>query len=229
MHLIRRAMLVCAVAIVALLGTSRSLHADEADAGQRAFIKDYVAALASGDATTLKQLLHPAALACISGDNQDYFDFLLANDLRHAGDFGAGHKVTRIAALVDGAPSLSFSPDLLFYPVAPTHEFQIDTHNGQNRFLILIRTMASVDGHWFNVIPCPTEAGLHAFRAARAKNESQQARAKQLAADLRDPLLSQVRELLTQRRRMDAMELYKSKADVDLTTASRVIDVLDGK
>ena len=137
--------------------------------------------------------------------------------------------MARITALADGAPSLSFPSNILFYPSAPTHEFQIDTRTGQLRFLTLIRAMAAVDGQWFIVVPCPTPEGLQAFHASRAENERRQARIIQLAADLSEPLRSQVRTLLAERRRIDAIQLYKSQADLDLTTASRVIDVLDGK
>src|SRR5262245_30419480 len=229
MHFIRRALLICTVAALALVAASTATHADETDAAQRAFIKDYVDALVARDTTALRQLLHPAALACITDDNRDYFDLLQANDLRRAEDFGAKYTVTRITALADGAPSLSLPPELLFYPIAPTHEFQIETRNGPSRLLALIRTMASVDGHWFIVVPCPTTAGLEAVRASVVKRESQQARAKQLAADVHEPLLSEVRALLAQRRRIEAIELYKSKQDLDFTTASLVIDILEGK
>src|SRR5262245_37113889 len=229
MHLIRRAMLVCTVAALVLLSVEAAARADDTDAAQRAFIKDYVAALTSRNVAILRRLQHPATVACIADDNRDYFDALLVNDLRRAGDFAADYSVTRITALTGGAPSLSLPPNLLFYPAAPTHEFQIDTRNGEHRSLTLIRVMAAVDGQWFLIAPCPTPEGLQAFHVSRAERESQRARAIQLAADLREPLLSQVRTLLAQHRRIEAIQIYKSHADLDLTTASRVIDVLDGK
>ena len=43
MHLIRRALLICTVAALALIGIGTASLADETDAAQRAFIRDYVA------------------------------------------------------------------------------------------------------------------------------------------------------------------------------------------
>jgi len=80
-------------------------------------------------------------------------------------------------------------------------------------------------GTWFIVLGCPTLKGIEFFHERR-EGERQQARAKQLAGELQEPLLSEIRNLLGQNRRVDAIKRYQSSANVDLTIASQVIDAL---
>ena len=62
-----------------------------------------------------------------------------------------------------------------------------------------------------------------------AAGAKQQAHARALADDLRDPLLSEVRGLLAQPSRVEAINRYRAAAGVDTTTATQVIDMLDSK
>jgi len=61
-----------------------------------------------------------------------------------------------------------------------------------------------------------------------AAGAKQQAHARALADDLRDPLL-EVRGLLAQPSRVEAINRYRAAAGVDTTTATQVIDMLDSK
>ena len=49
---------------------------------------------------------------------------------------------------------------------------------------------------------------------------------QELASKLGEPLLSELKGLLTQNRRIDAIKRYEDAAKVDLTTAVQVIDAL---
>ena len=57
----------------------------------------------------------------------------------------------------------------------------------------------------------------------------QQARAHALADELHDPLLSEIRALLAQHNRIEAIKRYGAASSVDTTTASQVIDTLENK
>ena len=89
-----------------------------------------------------------------------------------------------------------------------------------------MRLAAEQDGTWFIVGGCPTDQGLAMFRERHEEGAQQQARARDLASKLGELLRSEIRDLLAQNRRVDALKRYQDAANVDLTTATRVIDVL---
>jgi hypothetical protein len=140
----------------AVLMSLSALDAPAADAAQRDLIARYVGALAAQDEAGLRKLFHPAVLACITAENHDFFDFLVAKDLSHGQELRAGYTVTRLEPVTDGTAGGSM-PELLTMPVAPTHEFQIDTPlDDKNHSLGVIRTIAPLEGAWFLVTEYPT-------------------------------------------------------------------------
>jgi hypothetical protein len=208
----------CAAAILGIA------HAADISAPQRMLVERYVAAITSHDAAALKALYHPATRACMNADNADFFEFLFGNDLRFEGDLKEGYKLTGFdtadPSIVEGNAMGGMIPQ----PVAPTHQFQIDTAG--TRVVTIVRMAAEQDGAWFIVAGCPTEQGLAMFRERRGQGAQQLARARELASKLDEPLLSDIKDLLAQNRRIDAIKRYQDAAKVDLTTATRVIDVL---
>ena len=208
----------------------KDAHADGIDAAQRAFVDHYVAAVVAHDGENLKRLMHPASLACASEENRDYFDFVSNQDLRNAGALSGGYELTSFAPLEAETATLSAMGGLLRNPTPPTHQFQIDTpFDANNQSLTLIRLAAQSDGAWFIVTGCPTEQGLAFFRERMAAGAKQQARARALAGDLRDPLLSEIRALLLQHKRVEAIKRYGAASGVDTTAATQVIDALESK
>ena len=90
-----------------------------------------------------------------------------------------------------------------------------------------MRLAAQSNGAWFIVTGCPTEQGLAFFRERMAAGTKEQARARALAEDLHDPLLSEIRALLVQHKRVEAINRYGAASRVDTTTATQVIDTLE--
>ena len=209
------------IGLAAILG---SAHADDINAAQRMLVERYVAAITAHDATALKALFHPATRACVNSDNEDFFEFLFGNDLRFESDLKDGYKLTSFdtadPSIVDGNAMGGMFPQ----PVTPTHQFQIDTAG--RRSLTIVRLAAEQDGTWFIVGGCPTEKGLATFRERHEEGAQQQARARDLASKLGEPLRAEIKNLLAQNRRVDAIKRYQDAANVDLTTATRVIDAL---
>jgi hypothetical protein len=217
------------LAIAALLGIALGVgtaQAQDSDAAQRALVERYAAAVTAHDAEALKALYHPASLACIDAANQDYFDFLFDHDLRFQNDLRGGYKLTGVGPADPYLASMNAMEGMLVAPVTPTHQFQIDTSGGDgSRAVSIVRMTAERDGAWFIVAGCPTEKGLAAFRQRRGAG-AQQVRAQELASKLGEPLLSELKGLLAQNRRIDAIKRYQDAAKVDLTTAVQVIDAL---
>jgi hypothetical protein len=218
------------LAMAALLGIALGLgtaQAQDIDAAERTLVERYAAAVTAHDVEALKALYHPASIACIDAANQDYFDFLFDNDLRFQNDLKSGYKVTAVGPADPYLASMNSMDGMLVAPVTPTHQFQIDTTGGDgSRAVTIVRMTAERDGVWFIVAGCPTEKGLAAFRQRRGAAAPAQARIQELASKLGEPLLSELKDLLTQNRRIDAIKRYEDAAKVDLTTAVQVIDAL---
>jgi hypothetical protein len=203
------------------------VRAREGDAAQRDFVARYVAALTSQDGERLRSLHHPASLACIGAENRDYYDFIFGKELSRAAELRGGYTLTRFAPVDAETAAMSEMGGMVPNPVKPTHQFQIDTpFDSNNHSLMILRMAVQHNEAWFIVLGCPTAQAVAFFRARRAEGERQQARARQLAADVREPLLSEIKALLVEKRRIDAVKRFKDSAAVDLTTATQVIDVL---
>ena len=144
--------------------------------------------------------------------------------MRFASDLKDGYKLTGFdtadPSIVEGNAMGGTVPA----PVAPTHQFQIDTAGV--RAVTIVRMAAEQDGMWFIVAGCPTEKGLTMFRERINRGAEQQARARELASKIDAPLLSEIKDLLAQNRRIEAIKRYQNAAQVDLTTAASVIDAL---
>jgi hypothetical protein len=199
---------------------------DGGDAARRRFVQQYMAAIRDRDVAAITRLTHPASLACIDDASRAFFDSILRGELRHAATV-AGYRITRIAPA--GAPSLPGVPDGMFRePVAATHEFQVD-FGANAASTTLIRRIAPLDGAWYTVVPCPTAEGLERFRERDVRRREQRAQAETLAAELKEPLVSELKALLAAHRRLDAVRRYREASGADLTTAVAVIDVLSGR
>ena len=120
-------------------------------------------------------------------------------------------------------------PSLFRYPVPPTHEVQIDFETSGGRSKTLVRMLAPSEGAWREVLPCPTVDSVRMFRERQAAAKEQRAGAEQLAAAIDEPLLSELRQLLAGRHRIEAIRTYQERSGLDVTTAMQVIDVIDGR
>jgi hypothetical protein len=202
-------------------------HAADIDPTQLTLVERFIAAISAHDVERLKKLYHPASLACITAENRDVFDFVFVKDLSYAEDLKGGYSVTGFEAIDAATAAANEMGGMFSNPVPPTHQFQIDTSTDSgNRSLTLIRMAAAHDGAWFIVLGCPTAQGLAYFRERRAEGERQRAHAADLAGKLPDPLASEIRSLLAQERRVDAIKRYQSATGVDITIAVQVIDAL---
>jgi hypothetical protein len=193
------------------------------------FANDYVAALQSKDKAKFIALLHPADRACLNAKSQSYFDYIMAQQMA---DFPSGKydklSVTPLTAK-DKPMIWGFVPEKDFpYPVMPAYKVQIDYTTSSGVFSDLLETAQS-GGSYYWVTACPTAAGLQFMRASQEQGARQQARAKKLAAAVRDPLLSKIKALLAKQDKIGAIKAYQKAAGADMTTAVMVIDIIEGQ
>jgi hypothetical protein len=191
---------------------------------QRTFAEAYLAAVTGSDLERYKLLLHPATRACMNKDNADYFKTIF--------DRRVGKTASKPVLSVEKLPEKFEMIDAMSargwkYDVRPTHAFHIDLVSTGNNQSALVAFSALDAGVWYEVLPCPNGKALIDMREAKLRDEAQWARARGLAASLRNPLRAEVLEFLKQDRPVSAAKRYSEGAHVDLTLASRVIDVLE--
>ncbi len=208
------------IRLVILLILSGLLKAADPPAAIRAtFIEPWAAALKARDPVKLKPFLHPAVAACETDANREYFDSVLAQ----GGDLTASgaYRISKLAPVAGPAPLFGME-DGFAYPIQPVYELQL-----QFEGVILIRYLAPDHGSWYEVFPCPNEKGMAMFHKAAADREQQRQKFAQLAAELKDPLLAELKTLLGQGRKIDAIHAYQQATGADLTTAHGVVELVD--
>ena len=191
---------------------------------QRTFAESYLAAVTGSDIERYKVLLHPATRACMNKDNADYFKTIF--------DRRVGKTATKPVLSVEKLPEKFELFDAMSargwkYEVRPTHAFHIDLVSTGNKQSALVAFSALDAGVWYEVLPCPNGKALIDMREAKLRDEAEWARARTLAAHLRNPLRAEVLAFLKQDRPVSAAKRYAEGAHVDLTLASRMIDVLE--
>ncbi len=191
---------------------------------QRTFAESYLAAVTGSDIERYKVLLHPATRACMNKDNADYFKTIF--------DRRVGKTATKPVLSVEKLPEKFAMFDAMSargwkYDVRPTHAFHIDLVSTGFKQSALVAFSALDAGVWYEVLPCPNGKALIDMREAKLRDEAEWARARSLAASLRNPLRAEVLAFLEQDRPVSAAKRYAEGAHVDLTLASRVIDVLE--
>jgi hypothetical protein len=210
--------------LCAILVLPCALAADPDSAIRDTFVPGYIAALRSQDTVRIKKFLHPEVLACMNEKNQEYFDYLSRSEA--GDDVGGDYKITRIAPLNGPAPLLGLPEDGFRYPIQPSYELHVEFKDGR---LELIRFLAEAHGTWFELYPCPNEKGVALVHDYLARGEEQRQHAVRLAAELKDPLLGELKALVKQQRIVDAVKKYQAAAETDPTTARMVIGVLEAQ
>ncbi|MGB6942571.1 MAG: hypothetical protein WBE37_09270 [Bryobacteraceae bacterium] len=194
--------------------------APDAAAIQNTFVKPWIAAMQSKDKAAVERLYHPAVRACMNPATKEFFDFVLEREVQDAA--GGTYHVTKIARMQQPAPTFLPEEDVK-YPVRPAYEVQIAVEHSD---LTYIRFLASANGSWYEVYPCPNQKGMAYLREQQKEGTQQRRKVAQLAAGLKDPLRSELKDLLRQQRKIDAVKKYEAAASVDLTTAVLVMDAL---
>jgi hypothetical protein len=193
--------------------------ADPATVIRTTFIEPWAAVLKTHDPAKLKPFLHPAVAACETDANREYFDSVLAQ----GGDLTASgaYHVTKLAPVSGPAPLFGME-DGFAYPIQPVYELQV-----QFEGLLLIRYLAPEHGSWYEVFACPNEKGMAMFHQAAVDREEQRQKFVQLAAELKDPLLGELKSLLAKGQKIDAIHAYQQATGADLTTAHGVVELID--
>ena len=197
-------------------------YAFAAEPDQKKFVSDYVAAVNGKDVDGLNHLVHPKYLACINNENQDYFDDYFSREIRES--IPNSYKITNITPIGNAEPLLM--AEAFSYPVRPTHWIQIDFATGAYDSKSILRQIVKVEDAWFMVVPCPTLDTVKRFRQAKIAKEKQKERAKVLFEKLNDPILSELKKLLEEGKKVQALKRYSSVTGESLSMAKEVLALL---
>jgi hypothetical protein len=191
---------------------------------QRTFAEAYVTAVTGRDIERYKRLLHPTTRACMNRGTVDYFNVIFK---RRTGQVATNprlsvEKLPEKFEMFDAMDARGWN-----YSVRPTHAFHIDLVSTGPRQSMIAAFAALENGVWYEVLPCPSHKALDEMRQAQARDEAEWTKARQLAASVRDPLRAELLTFLKQDRPVSAAKRYSEAAHVDLTLATRVVDVLE--
>ncbi|MFQ6078437.1 MAG: hypothetical protein ACE5NJ_04780, partial [Thermodesulfobacteriota bacterium] len=194
-----------------------------AEPEQEEFISEYVAAINARDILKLKRLVHPECLACITDQNHDYYEDYFSREIEE--EIPGNYKISNIKPIGKDEPLLM--SEAFSYPVRPTHWVQIDFQRGPYDFASVLRQIVKLNEAWFLVVPCPTPNTVKQFREAKVAGKKQKERAKALFKKLRDPLLSELKELLKEGKKIQAWKRYSSETKESLSMAKEVLLLLN--
>ncbi len=202
-----------------LLAGSALASSDEA-AIQNTFVKPWVEALRSKDKAGLERLFHPAVRACINSTTQEFFDIGIERlmDPVRSGPY----RITKLAPMTGPFPA--FLPEDGFHaPVQPAYDLNVQFDQSDEVMAIFL---APSNGGWYEVFPCPNEKGMAYFRQTLVDYAAAQEKAAQLAASLKDPLRSELKELLRQQQNMQVIQKIRDATGADTGMAMRVMNLL---
>ena len=204
-----------------LLNLACAAAAEPLSAEQNMFVDRYVDAIRANDVARLKMLVHPKSLACITPESADFFNDVLARRARYT----SVHSYQASARPIAPGEAL-FMEENVTYPARPTHWIQIELNLGPTSRATLMVQVLAEGGIWRELVPCPTAAALAKYREAKAQARSADQRARVLSAKLSDPLRSELRQLLSQGRKVEAITRYNAETGENLGIAKRVIELL---
>jgi hypothetical protein len=200
---------------LALVGEARA----QQPPADRAFARDFVAAINSQSLEARLALVHPQARVCTAGEVGEWWRNAVARQAKDP--VPATHKasVTELAGVLPFAERFD-------YPVKATHQLQLDYTVPPNRFRSILVFLAKDGARWTEVVPCAkpeTVAAIRANQQARARDAE---RVKALAARTSPALRDAVIALHKSGRSVEAYQTYARESGEDLATARAVVELL---
>ena len=184
------------------------------------FADELVKAIRSKKPELRQAVLHEKSRACINSQTQPYFDWIFTRQFRYA--IPEEYKVSTHPLSKPVGSSLDKSP----YPVVPTHQVQIDFLTGPYRSTTIVVLAGKDGGNWREILPCPSSEAVAGAQRSSAETERQNRRIDRLAAQVAEPLRSEIIAMARAGRRIDAIRKYAAATGEDLVIARGVVEHL---
>ena len=195
-----------------------------APTSEDAVVKAFVSAINSKDVGKLEALIHPKCRAAVTDANKAYFDEMFERDLDRKIPVDYRLTVTPIGP-DDPLPFVT----MVTYPARPTHTVQIDYEESDNRGVTLVRWVVVEEGTWWLCLQIPTAEAMAKRQEMKNENQRRQARAAQLKAELKDPLLAELKDFLKQGQKILAIKHYRAANGEGLALAKDVVELIQAE
>jgi hypothetical protein len=184
------------------------------------FVTQYVAATNAKDTARLRSFLYPKSLACIMPENKDYYDAMAS----HIGEpIPPNYKFSVMPVNEGNLKALEGMGQR--WTVKPMQELHIDYQQGDDVGSYIVYLIHE-NGRWFQDFPCATDAAIKQYRDNAVANEAALAHYKALAADIKDPLRSELLGLLRAHETGRATDRYHEATGQDYKTSMYVMNAL---
>lgn len=193
----------------------------ELDNIQKLFVEEYIKAINSSDIDNQKKLIHPKCLACITPENKEFFDDLFLSHLNQS----ISSEYKAYIKKINPDENLPFS-EYFTYPVLPTHLIQISDELGRKNLMIFV---INQDGRYFHILPCPKPEFPQKYREGKIEKENHKNKVKKLFLELKDPLRSELEDLLNRGEKIQAMKKYCSETGESLAIAKGIVELLESE
>ncbi|HEX9878909.1 MAG TPA: hypothetical protein VGB25_01800 [Candidatus Binatia bacterium] len=205
------------LAVPFLLGSAMAVEPE-----QVRFVSEYVEAVNAKDRERLMGLIHPEYRACMTEDNQDYFDDYFSRELNEV--IPSGYRIVGVKSIGPDEPLLM--PDALSYPVKPSHWIQIDFPTGPYSSKRVLRQIVKFDDRWLMVVPCPKGETVQKYREAKKAKEKAKERAMTLLGKMEEPLRGELLSMFNEGRKINAWKRYSAATGESLSMAKEVLSLL---
>jgi hypothetical protein len=206
---------------LALAGVTHAQEGQPATGELKVYAAQYVAALNAKDKAKLLALQNQKSMACMTGENRDYYDFALAASFTEK--LPANYTAS-VVPLNEGNLKALESMGGQF-PVRPVKELHIDYQQGDDAGSVIVY-LVQQNGKWMGDFPCVTDARVKEFRDNKTEREASMAHYKQLADGIKDPLRTELIGLLRQHETGRATDRYHQATGQDTKTSMLVMDAL---
>ena len=202
------------------VGSARAQTAQGVPGDVKNFVTQYVAATNAKDTARLRSFLYPKSLACIMPENKDYYDAMAS----HSGEpIPPNYKFSLMPVNEGNLKALEGMGQR--WTVKPMQELHIDYQQGDDVGSYIVYLIHE-NGRWFQDFPCATDAAIKQYRDNAVANEAALAHYKALAADIKDPLRSELLGLLRAHETGRATDRYHEATGQDYKTSMYVMNEL---
>lgn len=181
----------------------------------------------SSDLIALKAIKHKTYLGCINDVNADYYQHIFNQSLKRTipNNYEVSFEALtaeEVSQELKGAEKRGFP-----YPLAPTHQMQIDYSKSEYSSVAIVRKLLLDNGQYFEVSGCPDSDLLKRFRALELKKKADQHKARELFEKIDPTLLSELTVLLRKGQKIQAWKRYSQVSRQSIGMAKAVLSNID--
>lgn len=203
-----------------VIGSAGAQSAQGVPGDIKNFVTQYVAATNAKDIARLRLFLYPKSLACITPENKDYYDVMTT---QMGEPIPPNYKFSVTAANEGNLKAIESMGQR--WMVKPVQELHIDYQQGNDVGGYVVYLIQE-NGRWFYDLPCATDATIKHYRDNAAANEVALAHYKALASEIKEPLRSELLNLLRAHETATATDRYHQATGQDYKTSMYVMHAL---